>query len=85
MDANCCHDIDDTSDETLRILSDLIEVSRTDEQMIYREAEIDELWRLLRSTKASAATIATVMKVHDLLEQPGNAREAAKRLRALAG
>ena len=94
MDANCAHEISDTSDETLRVLSDLIEVSRTEEQMVYRESEIDELWRLLDAHRAAASgdaaaalavRIGVVMEVHDLLEQPANARDAAERLRALVG
>ena len=93
MDANCAHEITDTSDETLQFISDLIHVSRTDEQMIYREAEIDELWRLLDFTRASAsgdtaralaAKISVVMEVHDMLEETSNAQRAAQRLRGLA-
>jgi hypothetical protein len=83
MNVNHCHDIGNASDETLRFLSDLIEVSRSDEQLVYREAEIDELWRLLRHSNADAAAIATVMEVHDLLEDAGNAKMAAGKLRGL--
>jgi hypothetical protein len=83
MNANHSHEISDTSDETLQFISDLIAVSRTAEHMIYREAEIDELWRLLRGTHASAATLAVVMEVHDMLEDSTNAGDAAVRLRGL--
>ena len=90
MDVNCFHEVEDASPETIELLADLIEASRTDEQMVYREAELDELWRWI-GTGASVASadrrdavLAEVVAIHDLIEEPENARVAAGRLRAIA-
>ena len=95
VNVNDCHDIKDGSSETFLFLSDLISSSRTDEHMVYRECELDELWRLLLAERALAAAaevaridarIAGVVEVHDLLglnATAATAIDAAARLRAL--
>ena len=95
MNVNDCHTVEDSSDETVRILGDLIESSRSDEQMVYRETELDELWRLLIAEQSIAdpalaeqisAKIDLVMEVHDMVALPASdaiGPAAAARLRTL--
>jgi hypothetical protein len=93
MNVNDCHVIKDVSDEMFTFLSDLIEASRIDEHMVYREAELDELWRMLHTERAIASgmlakqlsiKIDIVTEVHDMIGQSANmavALAAADRLR----
>lgn len=92
MDVNCYHELSDGSPETIGLVADLIEASRTDEHMVYREAELDEVWRWIGAGHTGSltmppelrdATLAEIVAIHDMLEDPGNARPAAERLRAL--
>jgi len=80
-DLDGLHPIDDFSRETLRRLIARIERSFSDEQLIYREAELDEVWRLLDGAVAERvrhqgfggvqesleSLRSTVMEAHDLI------------------
>lgn len=73
------------------VLIDLLERSRTPEQFIYREVELDELWRWLddelreeqdpERLAALGAMKQHVMRAHDLSAE-GAVQEAAGELRA---
>lgn len=54
MHADDLNSIDDYSCATLHDLAERISVSSTVEHMIYRESELDEVWRLLDADVASA-------------------------------
>ena len=87
MDLDQLHPIEDLSRRTLMELSERIARSRTEEQFVYRECEIDEVWRLLGPAHApgdNVALRAAVMEVHDLVGVDGDPRRAAERLRAIA-
>jgi TPP-dependent pyruvate/acetoin dehydrogenase alpha subunit len=47
MDIDHAQSIDDFAPQTLRALSERIRRSTSEEQLVYREAEIDEVWRLI--------------------------------------
>jgi hypothetical protein len=92
MNIDQMHDVDDTSSETLARLCALIAASHSDEHLVYREIEIDELWRLLSIAKKLAsgaergrieAAMAVVMRVHDLIGIDGDTAAAAAVLRGL--
>jgi hypothetical protein len=78
--------IDDVSAAALTALVQRIEASRTPEQMIYRESETDELWRLLSETNAAdpaeserlAVLRKAVMEAHELLAVEDMAGAAAR-------
>lgn len=73
------HDIDDWSQITIWALIDRIQRSAGFEQAVYRETELDELWRVLDIASATAVREADpkasdllmkkgiVMKAHDLI------------------
>jgi hypothetical protein len=87
VDLDQLHPIEDLSRETMLDLSDRIAASRTEEQLVYRECEVDELWRLLGPAHApgdNAALRAAVMEVHDLIGVDADVRKAANLLRAIA-
>jgi hypothetical protein len=81
------------SDLTIQTLADRLQRSTTDEQHIYRESELDELWRLLDIAasgdglegirrKAWLATMRdAVHRAHDLVGMEGRPQEAAAVLR----
>ncbi len=89
------HDIDDWSQITVWALIDRIQRSDTEEQLIYRETELDELWRLLDIASASATRDGaahapellrmkqTVMQVHDLVGVEHKPAEAADLLKSI--
>lgn len=86
MDLDQLHPVEDLSRRTLLDLSDRIAASTTEEQMVYRECEVDELWRLLGPAHApedNAPLRAAVMEVHDLIGVDGDVRRAAERLRSI--
>lgn len=76
--------------ENVDVLIDLLERSTTPEQFIYREVELDELWRWLddelREERDEVRIAAlkglkeNVMRAHDLSAE-GEVREAAGELR----
>ena len=86
--------VEDYSDETLRNLIAHLEASSTFEHFVYRESELDAVWRLIeialqhaggageRETTRLHHLLAAARDAHDLVadEQP---REAAQRLRQI--
>ena len=94
MNLNVTRDIDDFSPAVLLELSLRIAKSRTAEQLICRESELDELWRLLDFAVADAHRSgsvpvqiahlerlrAMVIEAHDLIGVEGNVAAAAERL-----
>jgi hypothetical protein len=93
------YEIEDYSAQTLQAQIERLLVGNTPEQLIYRECELDELWRLLdlditslRAAGGSATELARlqrardiVMQAHDLVGVDGNPAAAAERLRELIG
>jgi len=92
MDLDSLHPIADVSLQTLQALIQRIELSRTPEQLVYRESEIDEIWRLLGPNievlvlpapgLQPAALKRAVLEAHDLVGVDGNVAAAAAVLRA---
>lgn len=96
MDTDQVNEIEDLSDDTINSLVQRIERSNAVEQLIYRESEIDELWRLLGGVNPAAnvaeanganperirALRAVIMEVHDLIGVDENPAAAAAKLRA---
>ena len=80
MQLDQTHAIADLSAETLAQLITRIELSRTEAQFIYRECELDEVWRLLDGGD-DADLLAAVARAHDLVGMEGRPREAAQALR----
>ena len=91
--------IDDYSAATLRGLAERIAVSSEVEHMIYRESELDEVWRLLDADVASAGRNGVgkeesqrlqtlrelIIEAHDLIGNDGDTVAARERLtRAIA-
>ncbi|GLT00801.1 hypothetical protein GCM10007897_21910 [Sphingobium jiangsuense] len=92
VDLDDIHDVDDYSDATLRAMIDRLERSTTEEQFIYRETELDEMWRLvdIRLIQAEGEERAAllvlkeaIMRAHDLVGMEGKPMDAARLLRAL--
>ena len=97
IDLDVVYDIQDYSAETLAVEVDRLLGSSGPEQLIYRECELDELWRLidldLASFKVSGGAAAEVarlerlrgiiMQAHDLVGVTGDPAAAAQQLRAL--
>jgi hypothetical protein len=91
------YEIEDYSAQTLQAQIERLLVGNTPEQLIYRECELDEIWRLLdlditslRATGGSADELARlqrlrdiVMQAHDLVGVDGKPAAAAERLREL--
>lgn len=89
------HAIEDHSAGTILALSDIIERSSSREHLVYREAELDDLWRLVHTTlerarddtrrerEASAleALLAVVAEAHDLVGRDEDPFAAARVLR----
>jgi hypothetical protein len=91
--------VSDLSADVLRLMASRIEASRTVEQIIYRETELDEIWRLADLAVAGArgragqdapailqlARIATLVHAaHDAIGQSEDAAAAARALREAA-
>lgn len=97
-DTDELHVVADRTPATLLALAERIEHSRDDMQLVYRETELDELWRwvdadidLARTNFAAAEAMHSllllkdeVMAIHDLVGVELDTHEAARRLRALA-
>jgi hypothetical protein len=87
--------VEDYSPETLAALSDALERSTSREHFVYREAELDELWRVLdtalnaarRDTRRRELALklerlqAIATEAHDLVGAEERPREAAAHLR----
>jgi len=86
--------IETFSDLTIQTLIDRLSRSTTAEQHIYRESELDELWRLLdiaertgdpeglRGVEWMRAMRAAVHRAHDLVGMDGKPKDAAAVLSA---
>lgn len=94
MDLDDIHDVDDYSEITLRKMIDRLRRSTTAEHFIYRETELDEMWRVIdielaRVVGDAAETArlshlrATVMRAHDLVGVDGQPVAAAQELERL--
>lgn len=96
MDPDDVCPVEDLSPATLQALIDALERSTTREHFVYREAELDDLWRVV-DTALSAARRDTrerdlalrlerlqaiAVEVHDLVGADERPREAAARLRS---
>jgi hypothetical protein len=95
MDIDSAHSIPDMSRPAMLQLIERVTRSRTDEQLIYREAEIDEVWLLIDAAIAEAQWVggkaaeiarleafkAAMMEAHDLVAVDRNVVAAATRLR----
>ncbi|MCW3838334.1 hypothetical protein ACFQ1E_20005 [Sphingomonas canadensis] len=93
MDLDSILPIENMSDLTIQTLVDRIQRSRTDEQFIYRESELDELWRLvdialragdpdgLRDAAQLRQMRDAIHRAHDLVGMEGKPAEAAAALR----
>lgn len=87
VDLDQLHPIEDLTRRTLLDLADRIAASKTEEQLVYRECEVDELWRLLGPAHAAGDNRDlrdAVMEVHDLIGVDADVRKAADRLRSIA-
>lgn len=94
MDLDSILPVDNLSDLTLQALIDRIARSTTDEHFIYRETELDELWRLAdmavrrgeavghRGPDQVLAMRDAIHQAHDLVGMEGKPLEAAEALRA---
>jgi hypothetical protein len=93
MDLDSLHPIPELSRWTLRELIRRIERSKTEEQLVYRECEIDEVWRLLGPNMSDPqpdidrlprdALKRAVLEAHDLVGVDSNVEAAAAALRAV--
>ena len=93
MDLDDIWPVENFSDLTIQTLVDRLARSRSAEQHIYRETELDELWRLvdiamrsgdpegLRSAARLGAMRAAIHRAHDLVGMDGKPVEAAAALR----
>lgn len=91
--------VSDFSPATLELLSYRIAQSCGYEQLVYREVELDEAWRLLDSSIADARRTGAqtdeitrleqlrdgVVEAHDMLSDPAATQRAAARLRSVLG
>lgn len=93
MDLDSLCPVDNMSDLTVQRLLDRIERSTTDEHFIYREIELDELWRLVdvaivdpdrddgRGEERLRRMLSAIQRAHDLVGMEGKPAEAAAALR----
>ncbi len=93
MDLDDILPIENFSDLTIQNLADRMQRSNSFEQYVYRESEMDELWRLLdvavrtgdpdglRSEEKLRMMRDIVHKAHDLVGMEGKPKEAAETLR----
>ena len=99
IDPDGIYDIQDYSAETLVAQVERLSDSSAPEHLIYRECELDEIWRLvdldiasLRASGGPAAEVArlerfrgVIMRAHDLVGVAGDPAAAAQQLRELMG
>ena len=93
MDLDDVLPVENFSDLTIQMLSDRMHRSRSPEQFIYRESEMDELWRLLdiavsagdpdglRDEARLRQMREVVHRAHDLVGMDGKPQEASAVLR----
>lgn len=94
MDLDDIIAVENFSDLTIQVLIDRLARTKSTEQCIYRESELDELWRLidialragdpdkLRDTETLRRMRDAVHKAHDLVGMENQPKEAAEALRA---
>ena len=95
MSLDDIHDVDDYSQITVRAMIERLQRSTSPEQLIYRETELDEMWRLAdvalaeaeRSRSPDCERLArikdAIVQAHDLVGVDGQPLAAADVLRAL--
>ena len=96
MDIDHAQSIADFAPSTLYALCERIRRSTNDEQLAYREAEIDEIWRLIdialdlarhesRSQEVARLELlkALTWEVHDLIGNEGDRRRAIELLQSV--
>lgn len=95
MDLDEILPIENFSDLTIQLLSERLQRSRTAEHCIYRETELDELWRLLdiaikegdpdglRDSDQLRHMRTLVHEAHDLVGMENKPQEAATVLRSI--
>jgi hypothetical protein len=93
LDLDSIYPVDSMSDLTVQTLVDRIARSRTEEQFVYRETELDELWRLVdiairagtdesgRGEERLRQMRDSVHRAHDLIGMDAKPLEAAAALR----
>ena len=93
MDLDEILPVENFSDLTIQMLADRMQRSTTFEHFVYRESEMDELWRLLdiavrsgdpdglRDEEKLRSMRSIVHKAHDLVGMDGKPKEAAEVLR----
>lgn len=93
MDLDDVMPVENFSDLTLQTLADRLARTRTPEQCIYRESELDEVWRLvdiamragdpdgLRDSEKLRQMRDAIHRAHDLVGMEGKPLEAAEALR----
>jgi len=97
MDLEDAMDVEGFDAATLLAIAERIELSRRPEHLIYRESELDEVWRLLDLTlcaeretmpgevrDALVLLRAQVVEAHDLIGIDSQPAAAARRLREAA-
>lgn len=94
MNVDDIYVIEDYSPQTLRALAARVEKSTAFEQLIYRESELDEVWRLIDGDLAIAASAGAqspqvqrlaalrelIVDAHDLIGNGGHTAYACDRL-----
>jgi hypothetical protein len=85
--------VENFSDLTIQALVDRLGRTKTAEQCIYRESELDELWRLVdiavsagdpdgaRDSEKLRQMRGAIHRAHDLVGMDGKPKEAAEALR----
>ena len=93
MDLDDILPVENFSDLTIQTLADRLQRTRTAEQCIYRESELDEVWRLidiavrsgdpdgLRDNETLRMMRDAVHRAHDLVGMESKPVEAAAALR----
>jgi uncharacterized protein YfkK (UPF0435 family) len=91
------HDVDDYSEITVRAMIGRLQRSSSPEHLIYRETELDEMWRVVDIAVLAAQQIAApeldrltsirniVQKAHDLVGVDSQPLAAAEELRKIWG
>ncbi len=92
MDLDDIHEISEYSEMTLRAMIARLKKSRGPEQCIYRETELDEMWRIVdiaarNADSGTADTLnqlrAAIMTAHDLVGMDEKPLDAAAALEAI--
>lgn len=84
MDLDTLHSVEDLSPETLSALASRIAASATVEQLVYRECELDEAWRLAADPTGAIdpKLRSAVQRAHDIVGVCDEPSEAAAALRS---